>query len=63
MRWSFVPLLSLAEDIEGVLHLCEPRSLPIDVWPVSFSALDYSLPSQYGLLFFLRLFNFLLDSC
>jgi hypothetical protein len=36
MRWSFVPLISLAEDIEGVLHLCEPRSLAVDVLPTSF---------------------------
>jgi hypothetical protein len=48
-RWSFMPLL--AEDIQVVLHLCEPRSLPIDVLPVSFDALHCSLPSQDGFLF------------
>jgi hypothetical protein len=36
MRWSFVPLISLAEDIEGVLHLREPHSLAVDVLPASF---------------------------
>jgi hypothetical protein len=62
-KWSFLPLLSLTENIKGVLYLCEPRSLSIDVLPVSFGALDYSLPSQDGLLFLLKPLNFLLDSC
>jgi hypothetical protein len=51
MRWSFMPLLLLAKGIEGVLHPYEPRSLPIDVLPASFGALDCSLPSQDELLF------------
>jgi hypothetical protein len=45
MQWSFMPLLSMAEYIEGVLHLYEPRSLPVDVLPASFNALVCSLPS------------------
>jgi hypothetical protein len=63
MQWSFVPLLSLMEDIEGVLHLCEPRPLPVDVLPMRFGTVYCSLPSQYGLLFLLEPSNFLLDSC
>jgi hypothetical protein len=59
---SFTPLLLLTEDTEGVLHLCEPRSLPVDDLPVSFSALNCGLPSQYGLLFLSEPLNFLLDS-
>jgi hypothetical protein len=51
MRWSFMPLLLLEKGIEGVLHPYEPRSLPIDVLPASFGALDCSLPSQDELLF------------
>jgi hypothetical protein len=63
VKRSFLPLLSLMENIEGVLHLCEPRSLPIDVLPMSFSALDCNLRSQDGHLFLLKPLNFLLDSC
>jgi hypothetical protein len=62
-KYSFLPLLSLTENIEGVLHLYEPRSLPIDILPASFSALDCSLPSPDGLLLLPELLNFLLDSC
>jgi hypothetical protein len=29
MRWSFVPLFPLIENIESVLHFYEPGSLPI----------------------------------
>jgi hypothetical protein len=47
---SFMTLVLLTEDIEGVFHLCEPRSLPVDVLLVSFGVLNCSLPSQYGLL-------------
>jgi hypothetical protein len=63
MRWSFMPLFSLTENIEGVLHFCEPRSLPIDILPMSFGSLECSMPSQDRLLFLLESFNFLLDSC
>jgi hypothetical protein len=59
---SFVPLLLLTEDTEGVLHLYEPRSLPIDALPVSFGALNYGLPSQYGFFFLPKPLNFLLGS-
>jgi hypothetical protein len=59
---SFVPLLLLMEDTEGVLHLCEPRSLPVDVLPSSFGALNCGLPSKYELLFLPEPLNFLLDS-
>jgi hypothetical protein len=55
-------LLLLVKDIEGILHLYEPCSFPVDVLPVSFGALKRSLPSQYGLLFLSEPLNFLLDS-
>jgi hypothetical protein len=60
MRWSFVPLL--AENVQVILHLCEPRSLPVDGLPVSFGTLNYSLPSHNGFLFLLEPLNLLLDS-
>jgi hypothetical protein len=59
---SFVPPLLLTEDTEGALHLCEPRSLPVDALLVSFDALNCGLPSQYGFLFLLEPLYFLLDS-
>jgi hypothetical protein len=59
---SFVPLLLLTEDTEGVLHLCKPHSFLVDVLPVSFGVLIYNLASQYGLLFLPEPLNFLLDS-
>jgi hypothetical protein len=43
MQWSFAPLL--VEDFEVVLHLCEPRSLSVDVFSMSFGALHCGLPS------------------
>jgi hypothetical protein len=51
LQWSFAPLL--AEDVQVVLHLCEPRSLSVDVLSTSFDALHYSMPSQNGFLFLL----------
>jgi hypothetical protein len=60
MRWSFVPLLE--ENVQVVLHLCEPRSLPVDGLPVSFDALNYNLSSQNGFLFLSEPLNLLLDS-
>jgi hypothetical protein len=59
VQWSFTPLL--AEDFEVVLHLCEPRSLSIDVLSMSFGVLHCSLPSQNGLLFLPLPLNLLLD--
>jgi hypothetical protein len=51
-----------AEDVEVVLHLCEPRSLSVDVLSKSFSVLHRGLPSQNGFLFLLEPLDFLLDS-
>jgi hypothetical protein len=62
VEWSFVPLLLLTEDTEGVLHFFEPRSLPVDILSMSFGVLNRGLPSQYVLLFLLEPLNFLLDS-
>jgi hypothetical protein len=58
-----MPLFPLMENIKSVLHFCEPRSLPVDALPVSFSSLESSLASQDRLLFVPKPFNFLLDSC
>jgi hypothetical protein len=63
MRWSFVTLFPLIENIESVLHFYEPGSLPVDVLLVRFSSLERSLPSHDRLLFMWKPFNFLLDSC
>jgi hypothetical protein len=60
MRWSSVPLL--AEDVQVVLHLCEPCSLPVDGLPVSFGELHCGLSSQNGFLFLPEPLNVLLDS-
>jgi hypothetical protein len=62
VKRSFVPLLLLSKNIESVLHLCDPRSLPIDILHVSFGVFDYSLSSQDGFLFLPDPLNFLLDS-
>jgi hypothetical protein len=40
---SFTPFL--AEDVQAVLHLCEPCSLSVDVLSLSFGALHHGLPS------------------
>jgi hypothetical protein len=58
-----VPLFLLMENIESVLHFCEPHSLPVNVLPMSIGSLEHSLPSQDRLLFMPKPFNFLFDSC
>jgi hypothetical protein len=60
MWWGFVPLL--ADNVPVVLHFCEPRQLPVDVLPASFSVLHCSLPSQNGFLLLPKPLNLLLDS-
>jgi hypothetical protein len=60
MRWSFLPLLT--EDVQVVLHLYEPCSLPVDILHVSFNALNCNMPSQNGFLFLSEPLNLLLDS-
>jgi hypothetical protein len=50
VKRSFLPMLSLTKNIEGGLHICKFRSLPVGVLPTSFLFLPESL-------------NFLLDSC
>jgi hypothetical protein len=62
VRQSFLSLLLLTENNEGVLQLGEPRSLSVDVLPTGLGALDCSLSSQDGFLFLPELLNFLLDS-
>jgi hypothetical protein len=60
VQWSFAPLL--AEGVQVVLHLLEPRSLSVNIFPTSFSTLHRGLPSQNGFLFLSESFNFLLDT-
>jgi hypothetical protein len=45
-----VPLFSLTENIESVLHFCEPHLLPVDALPVNIGSLECGLPSQDGFL-------------
>jgi hypothetical protein len=52
----------LMEDMHVVLRLCKPRSLPIDVLPMSFSALHCSLSYHDGFLFLSEPLNLLLNS-
>jgi hypothetical protein len=59
---SFLTLLLRMENIESVLHLCELRSLSVNILPVSFDAMDCNLSCQDGLLFLPEPLNFLLDS-
>jgi hypothetical protein len=60
VQLSFTPLL--ADDFEVVLHLCEPRSLSIDVLSMSFDTLHCRLPSQHGFMFLPEPLDLLLDS-
>jgi hypothetical protein len=60
VQWSFVPML--AEDFKVVSHLCEPRSLSVVVFSMSFSALHCGLSSHNGFMFLPGPFNLLLDS-
>jgi hypothetical protein len=60
VEWSFTPLL--VEDVQVVLHLCEPCSLSIDVLSMSFDVLHHGLPSQNGFLFLPKPLDLLLDS-
>jgi hypothetical protein len=53
--------LLLAEDVQVVLHVCETRSLHVDVLPMSFGALHCSLRSHNGLLLLLEPLDLLLD--
>jgi hypothetical protein len=56
-------LRALADgEYPGCIHLCEPRSLSVDVLSMSSSALHRGLPSQNGFLFLLEPLNLLLDS-
>jgi hypothetical protein len=62
--WVDIGLLvvfSLLKDIDGVLQLCEPCSLLVDVLLSSFSKLSDCLVPHDGFLFLLEPFYFLLD--
>jgi hypothetical protein len=52
----------LVEEVQVVLHLCEPCSLSIDVLSMSFGVLHHGLPSQNGFLFLPKPLDLLLDS-
>jgi hypothetical protein len=58
---SFLSLLLLTENVEGVFLLDEPCSLSIDVLPMGLDVLDCSMSSQDGFLFLPEPLNFLLD--
>jgi hypothetical protein len=59
---SFLSLLLLTENGEGVLYLSELRSLSVNVLLVGLDVLDCNLSSQDGFLFLPEPLNFLLDS-
>jgi hypothetical protein len=59
-RW-LLPLLLLVKDVDGILQLCEPRPLSVDLLSISFDALSNYLPSHDGFLFLLEPLYFLLD--
>jgi hypothetical protein len=60
VQWSFASLLT--ENLQVVLHLCEPRLHSVDAFPMSFGALQRGLPSQNRLLFVPKPLDLLLDS-
>jgi hypothetical protein len=60
VQWSFTPLL--AEDLQVVMHLCEPRPLSVDVLSTSLGTPHRGLPSQNGFLFLLEPLDLLLVS-
>jgi hypothetical protein len=57
-----LPLLLLEKDIDSILQLRESRPLSVTMLPVGLGALHCGLPSHDGLLFLLKLLNFLLNS-
>jgi hypothetical protein len=62
VEWRFLPLLLLVSDFDGVLYLCEPCSLSVDVLPLGFGVLGCHLPTHDGFLFLVEPLNLLLDS-
>jgi hypothetical protein len=66
IQWGWVEvgllmLLLLSKDIDGVLQLREPCSLPIDMLPPSFDTLSDCLVPHNRLLFLLEPLYILLD--
>jgi hypothetical protein len=59
-KWRLLLLLLLANDLDGVLELCEPRSLSVYMLPFSFDTLSCGLPANDGFLFSLKALNLLL---
>jgi hypothetical protein len=51
----------LAEDVNGILQFCQPRTLPIDVLSLTFGTLSDFLSSHDGLLLLSKPLYFLLD--
>jgi hypothetical protein len=49
------------KDVDGILQLCEPRPLSVDVLSVRFGVLSNCLPSHDGYLFLSEPLYFLLD--
>jgi hypothetical protein len=59
---GFISVHLLVKNIDSILQLYKPRSLPTDMLSVRFDVLGYNLPSHDGLLLLLVPLNFLLDS-
>jgi hypothetical protein len=60
LEWRLLPLL-LVKDLNGVLELCEPRSLFVYVLPLSLGALNCGLPVSDGLVFLVKVLDLLLN--
>jgi hypothetical protein len=61
IRQRFLPLLLLVEDVNILLHLCQPHALPIDLLSLSFGSLSDVLSSHDGFLLLSKPLHILLD--
>jgi hypothetical protein len=59
--WWVLSLLLLVEDVNSILQLCQPHTLPIDVLSLSLGVLSGFLSSHDGLLLLSKPLYFLLD--
>jgi hypothetical protein len=61
LKWRLLPLLLLVEDLDIVLELYKPCSLPVNVLHSSFGTLSYYLPPYDDFLFFVEPLDLLLN--
>jgi hypothetical protein len=61
LKRRLLPLLLLAKDLDIVLKLCEPCSLPVNVLPSGFGMMSYCLPPCDDFLFLVEPLDPLLD--